>query len=130
MMSNLVATVTDEKWPYELLLQNTICSICNNQYYNNWFSCNRRQAMVNTHPGLLSLKRQHFYMVKLFAKYQIRSFSRNSNFNGQPGVKTELETYTIPNAALPKELQRKTFIRHGEFVKIYYIIIIIDFFRQ
>ena len=69
-------------------------------------------------------------MVKLFAKYQIRSFSRNSNFNGQPGVKTELETYTIPNAALPKELQRKTFIRHGEFVKIYYIIIIIDFFRQ
>ena len=113
-MSNLVSTLADEKWPYETLLQNTICHICNNQYFNHWYSCNRRQAMVNTHPGLLCARRQHFYMAKLFAKYQLVKFSCDFIFNGHPGAKTEIETFIIPNPALPKELQKKQFIRHGK----------------
>ena len=51
-------------------------------------------------------------MAKIFAKFKINTF-RTSNFNGQPGVETELETYVISNPALPKELQRKPYIRHG-----------------
>ena len=113
-MSNLVGTITNDKWSYEALLQNTICTICNNNYYNRWYSCNRRQAMVNTHPGLLCTRRQHFYMVKLFTKYQIRGFSRDSNFIGKPGETSEMETYKVPNQSVPKELQIKQYIRRGK----------------
>ena len=113
-MGNLIATMANEKWSYDELVKNTVCHICNKEYFNRWYSCNRRQAMINTHPGLLCARRQHFYMVKLMAKYQITRYARDSNFMGHPGTKTELETYFISNPALPKELQDQTFIRHGK----------------
>lgn len=113
-MGNLISTMTEEKWPYELLLLNTICTICNNQYYNNWYSCARRQAMVNTHPGLMEVRRQHYFMVKLIVKYQVNNYGIKVPFLGQPGVITEVEEYKVPNVSLPKDLQIKKFIRHGK----------------
>jgi len=70
--------------------------------------------MVNTHPGLLCTRRQHYYMVKLLAKYQVSSFSRDTNFLGMAGIQTEMETYNVPNPTVPKEFQTKQYIRHGK----------------
>lgn len=113
-MANFVATATDIKWPYELLLRNTVCMVCNNEYYNCWYSCNRRAAATNTHPGLLGLRRQHVYMVKLMVKYQTNEFDILVPFHGHPGAVTEMETYRVVDKSVPKSQQLKKYIRHGK----------------
>lgn len=112
-MANFVATASDQKWPYETLLRNTVCMVCNNEYYNCWYSCNRRAAATNTHPGLLELRRQHIYMVKLMVKYQTNEDEILVPFHGHPGAVTELEVYRVIDKSVPKSQQFKKFIRHG-----------------
>lgn len=112
-MSNLVATATSETWTYEQLIENSICQFCNKQHLNCWFSCNRRSSMVNLHPGLLSIRRQHWYLVKLVAKYVINPYSVPISFQGYPGAITRKNVYVIPHLSLPKDLQTHPFIAHG-----------------
>ena len=114
-MCNFVATATDEKWTYERLLENTVCMVCNRMYFNRWYSCNRRAAAVNMHPGLMGIQRQHIYMVKIFSKYQTNQHGITIPFQGQPGVKTALEVYSITDKSLPKCKQNKYYIRHGKY---------------
>ena len=123
-MANFVATATEEKWPYDVLVRNTVCQVCNNQYYNCWYSCNRRAAATNSHPGLLSLTRQHVYMVKLLVKYQTNKFGILVPFHGHPGATTEMEEYVVVDQSVPKSQQRRKYIRHGNITYIFYIIII------
>ena len=115
-MNRMPGTTTSEQWSHDDLLRNTICSFCNNERLNPWYSCNRRSAMVNCHPGLLCQRRQHFFIIKLFAKYAIPGFTVFNqwvDFNGLPGVKTELHNYRIPHISLPKKQQVKQYITHG-----------------
>ena len=113
-MANFVATATETKWPYDLLVRNTVCTVCNNQYYNRWYSCNRRSAAVNMHPGLMGITRQHVYMVKLLVKYQTNDFDILSPVHGHPGATTEKSTYVVVDQSVPKEHQQKLYIRHGK----------------
>ena len=113
-MANFVATATDEKWPYELLVRNTVCFVCNNQYFNCWYSCNRRAAATNMHPGLMGITRQHIYMVKLLVKYQPNELGLIPPFHGHPGATTEKEEYLVVDQSVPKKHQKKIFIRHGK----------------
>ena len=112
-MSNFACTATDEKWTHDELLVNSICHFCNRQYHNDWFSCNRRSSMVNLHPGLASLKRHYYYVVKIISKFVLNPYSRIS-FSGHPGAETTKQTYTIPHVSLPKQFQTKIYITHGE----------------
>jgi len=115
MMGNILATTTEEKWTYEQLMMNTVCQFCNRNHYNNWYSCNRRSCMVNLHKGLINIRRQHWYLVKLVAKYAINPFEAiKIAFSGHPGAKTEQQTYRISHISLPKDLQTRTFITHGK----------------
>ena len=117
-MGNLIATTTDEKWDHDQLMRNTICSFCNREHFNNWFSCNRRSSMVNLHPGLLSLSRQHFFLVKIVAKYSYDNYkAAKMVFSGHPGATTTKQTYTIPFVELPKHMQQRTYITHGKYSK-------------
>ena len=120
-MANFVATASDEKWSYDMLMRNTVCRVCNQMYFNNWFSCNRRAACVNTHPGLLGIRRQHLYMIKLFAKYQTNRHNITIPFEGHPGAKTTLEVYSITDQSLPKTKQHKYYIRHGMYMEHRYL---------
>ena len=113
-MSNLVATATSDEWTYEQLIQNSICQFCNRQHLNCWFSCNRRASMVNLHPGLISIQRQHWYLVKLVAKYVIHSYPFEISFQGHPGATTRKNVFIIPHISLPKDLQTHTYIAHGK----------------
>ena len=121
-MSNLVATATEETWDHEKLMLNTICSFCNREHLNKWFSCNRRASMVNLHPGLLSLSRQHYYLIKIVAKYAMNDYGIRMSFAGHPGATTTKHTFTIPHVSLPKHLQQHQYITHGELFLQYYMI--------
>ena len=70
--------------------------------------------MVNLHPGLLAIRRQHFYLVKLVAKYVVHPYSFDISFQGHPGASTTKNTYVIPHVSLPKDLQTHTYISHGK----------------
>ena len=114
MMSNLVATATDEEWTYDQLMANTICQFCNKNHYNLWYSCNRRASMVNLHPGLSHINRQHWYLIKIVAKYAIDPYNSKISFLGHPNAKTTQRSYTIPDVSLPKDLQTHIFVSHGK----------------
>ena len=102
-----MATASDEKWPHDVLMNNTVCIVCNRRYFNRWQSCNRRAAAVNLHPGLMGIRRQHIYMVKLFSKYQVNKHGVTVPFQGHPGAKTTIEVYTVVDRSLPQEQQNK-----------------------
>ena len=115
MMNNLVATASDETWTYSQLMKNALCHFCNRLHYNNWYSCNRRSSMVNLHPGLVCITRQHWYVIKIVAKYAINNYPTSGQipFQGHPGATTELRSYVIPDISLPQELQNHLYVAHG-----------------
>lgn len=114
-MGNLVATSTEDKWEHDQLLRNTVCTFCNREYLNNWYSCNRRSAMVNLHPGLLSTERQHYYLIKIVAKYIVSEYPYGKiPYAGHPGAKTTKHIFNIPHVTIPKPQQQHAYITHGE----------------
>ena len=133
-MNRMPGTTTDEQWSHDDLLRNTICSFCNNERLNPWYSCNRRSSMVNCHPGLLHERRQHYYIIKLLAKYAIPAVpmcgreitNRGLDFQGHPGATTQIHSYRIPHVSLPKKQQIKQYITHGKSI----ILEVILFFNK
>ena len=70
--------------------------------------------MINLHPGLTFIRRQHWYLIKIVTKYVIKHTGLKIPFTGHPGATTEKLTYTVPNFSLPKDLQQKEYIVHGK----------------
>ena len=71
--------------------------------------------MVNLHPGLLSTNRQHYYLIKIVAKYIVHEFPYGKmKFDGHPGAQTVKEVYTISHKSVPKHQQQQFYITHGE----------------
>ena len=112
-MGSINATLTDELWDFDTLIRNTLCNFCNRQKLNDWYSCNRRPATINLHPGLTAYRRQHLYLVAIFAKYAV-CLDSEIPFQGHPGAVTIKQTHTFTNISLPKSMQVQTFIRHGK----------------
>ena len=111
-MASILATVSDVAWDFSTLVQNTICSFCNRELLNKWYSCNRRAAMVNVHPGLTSYQRQHYYVVNIFAKY-LSGTTNGVRYQGHPGARSRKLTYRFTDMSLPKSYQIKEYISHG-----------------
>ena len=114
-MANMVATATEEEWNHEELMRNTVCNFCNQEHLNKWYSCNRRSSMVNLHPGLLSVFRQHYYLIKIVAKYACNQWNIRVPFLGHPGAQTLKRSFKIPHVSLPKHLQFHQYITHGKY---------------
>ena len=111
-MAAIISTITDQVWDYPTMLLNTICFYCNQERLNNWYSCNRRASMINLHPGLLYVRRQHYFIMSIFAKY---CSSRDSTilYRGHPDTQSELREYKITDISLPMDLQTRKYIAHG-----------------
>ena len=112
-MGAILATATDSTWNFEDLMKHTVCTHCNSERINVWYSCNRRSAMVNLHPGLASARRQHYFILNLLAKY---SAARDNEiqYAGHPDTRSDVREYRFPDKSVPKPLQTHTYICHGK----------------
>ena len=112
-MNRMLALLTTHEWTYETLLKYSHCSFCCSEALNPWYSCNRRSAMVNFHPGLMFIRRQLYHAVKLFVKYTARP-SIKMAFGGQDQTHATIQTYHLTEKTVPKPLREKTYIRYGK----------------
>ena len=112
-MGAILSTVTDAVWSYTDMVRNTICHYCNSERLNPWYSCNRRSAMINLHPGLCLNRRQHYFIMNVFAKY-CAARDPEIQYAGHPNTRSSVREFQFPDKTLPKPMQTRKYICHGK----------------